>query len=123
MAFNVRIFGYRGVVQIEQRHPKQYTADTVFLLDDPYEWSQVLSVPEGTGAAVSSAVQAAPDLATVLYIQCPAGKSVRYEVNPQGPNASTSRVAGNASPMLSGWAQVPYSKGMTLSFADAAFTP
>lgn len=123
MAFNLRIFGYRGVTQIEQRMPKQFTSETVFLMDEPYEWKQNLPIAEGTGAATPSAVQATPDLATLLYVQCPAGKSVRYEVNPQGPNATTARVAGNDSPMLSGWAQLPYSKGTTYSFCDAAFFP
>lgn len=123
MAFNVRIFGYRGVVQIEQRHPKQYTGDTVFLMDDPYEWSQVIAVAEGAGVPSASIVNPVPDLATVVYIQCPPGKRVRYEVNPQGPGAATSRVAGNASPEGAGWFQLPYSKGCTFSFANAADLP
>lgn len=122
MAFNVRIFGYRGVVQVEQRMVKQNTSDTVFLMDDPYEWSQVLNVPGGAGV-VASQVNALPDLATIVYVQCPPGQRVRYEVNPQGPNAATSRVAGNASPEGNGWFQLPYSKGMTFSFVDATAFP
>ena len=123
MSFNLRIFGHKGVRQIEQLNPKQFTSETVFLLEEPCEWRQNLSIVEGTGAATPSAVQAVPDLATLVYVQCPAGKSVRYEVNPQGPNGAGARVAGNDSPMLSGWAQLPYSKGTTYSFCDAAFYP
>jgi hypothetical protein len=51
--FNVRIFGYKGMIQVQQLMLKQYSADAVFLLDEPYQWSQLLAVPGG-GAAVSS---------------------------------------------------------------------
>lgn len=121
MAFNVRIFGYKGIIQVQQTLLKQWGSDSVFLLSDPYEWSQVLSVVDnGSGAAVASAVAADPDRAQLLYVQLPSQKSIRYEVNPNGPLASNARVAGNSSPMLTGWQTLPWGKGYTISICDAA---
>lgn len=120
MAYNVRIFGYSGIVQVQQRLVKQYNADSVFLLDDPYLWSQKLVIAEGGGIATPSVVVVA-DKATVLYIQCPDGKQVRYEFNPNGPTASNARIAGDLSPRISGFAQLPWAAGASISLADAAF--
>jgi len=55
MAFNVRVFGDAGIRQIEQLMPKQYTADTVFVNEEPCLWDQILSA---SGVAVSSSVVA-----------------------------------------------------------------
>lgn len=124
MAFNVRIYGYRGIIQVRQTMLKQFGSDSVFLLTDPYEFVQRLSVDDsGGGAAVSSAVQAAPDLSEILYVQVPSQKNIRYEVNPNGPSASNARVAGINSPMLTGWQLLPWGAGYSLSIADAAAFP
>jgi len=123
MAFNVRIFGYAGIEQIEQNHPKQYTADTVFVPTEPCLWSQVVSVAEGTGAVSTSAVVAAPDRTRVICVEVPNGKQIRYEVQPQGPTAPGARVAGNASRGMSGFSTLLWNPGYTLSIADLAFYP
>lgn len=121
MAFNARIYGYRGIVQVQQRMVKQFNSDSVFLLDDPYEWAQKLTT---NGAMpVASVVQAAPDQATILYIQVADGQQIRYEVNPNGPLASNARVAGDLSPRISGFSQIPWGPGYTLSIVDAASFP
>lgn len=121
MAFNVRIFGYRGIIQVQQTMLKQFGSDSVFLLTDPYEWMQRLSVvDDGSGAAVASTVQPEPDAAQVLYVQVPSQKNIRYEVNPNGPLATNARVAGNNSPMLTGWQLLPWGKGYSISMCDAA---
>lgn len=119
MAFNVRIFTYRGIVQIQQRLVKQYNADSVFVLDEPYIASQVLPVPGG-GGAVASAVFAAPDNSQILRIEVPDGQQIRYEINPNGPTASNARVAGNSSPRLSGFDQFLWAPGYSISVCDAA---
>jgi hypothetical protein len=119
--FNVRIFGYRGIVQVQQRLVKQYNSDSVFLLDDPYVWSQILPVPGG-GAAVSSAVVAvpSPDPSQILRVEVPDGQQIRYEINPNGPTAVTARIAGTNSPRLSGFDQFVWANGYTISVCDAA---
>lgn len=121
MAFNVRIYGYRGIIQVQQTMLKQYGSDSMFLLTDPYEWMKLLSVvDDGSGAAAASTAQAAPDLAQLLYVQVPSQKSIRYEVNPLGPQASNARIAGNNSPLLTGWQLLPWGPGYTLSICDGA---
>lgn len=117
--FNARIFGYRGIVQIHQRLVKQFSSDSVFVLDEPYAWSQLLIVPQG-GGAVSSAVVAAPDRSTILRIEIPDGQQVRYEINPNGPNQTTTRIAGVNSPRLSGFDQFEWAAGYSISLCDAA---
>lgn len=118
--FNARIFTYQGIIQVHQRLVKQYSSDSVFLLDEPYLASQLLVVPAG-GGAVSSAVFATPDKSTVLRIEIPDGQQVRYEINPNGPTASNARVAGNTSPRLSGFDQFAWGSGYSLSLCDASF--
>ena len=117
--FNVRLFGYSGIIQIQQDMVKQFNADSVFLLNEPYLWSQLLLVPGG-GAAISSAVVAAPDNSTILRIEVPDAQQVRYEINPNGPSAVTTRIAGNTSPRLSGFDQFSWGRGYTISVCDAA---
>lgn len=120
--FNLRLFTYRGMVQIQQRLVKQYNSDSVFVLDEPYIASQVLAVPAG-GAPVESAVFAVPDESQVLRIEVPDGQQIRYEINPNGPLASNHRVAGNASPRLSGFDNFMWGKGYSISIVDAAAFP
>lgn len=117
--FNVRIFTYRGIVQVQQRLVKQFNADSVFLLDDPYIASQVLAVPGG-GGAVSSTVFTVPDASQVLRVEIADGQQVRYEINPNGPTATTARIAGTNSPRLSGFDQFVWAPGYTISLCDAA---
>lgn len=119
MAFNVRIFSYRGMVQIQQRLVKQYNSDSVFVLDEPYIASQLLVVPTG-GAPVESAVFTVPDDSQLLRIEVPDGQQIRYEINPQGPVGATHRVAGNTSPRLSGFDNFMWGKGYSISICDAA---
>lgn len=117
--FNVRLFTYQGIVQIHQRLVKQYSADSVFLLDEPYLASQLIAIT-AINTAYSSAVIAAPDKSTVLRIEVPDGQQIRYEINPNGPLASNARIAGNSSPRLSGFDQFAWGAGYSISIADAS---
>ena len=119
MSFNVRLFGYRGILQIQQNMVKQHNADSVFVLDEPRVWSQLISV---SAVAAVSAVQS-PDLATVVMIEIPDGQLIRYEVQPNGPNASTARVAGTNSPRKGGVDFIQWGAGFTISMIDAAGLP
>jgi len=124
MAFNVRVFGYSGVQQVEQDHPKQFTADTVFTPTEPCLWSQVISVAEGTGAeSHTSVIATVPDPTKFICVEVPPGKAIRYEVQPQGPTGGGVRTAGNASRSLSGFATLPWGRGYALSMVDAVFYP
>ncbi len=119
MAFNVRMFGYKGIKQIEKIMEKQFNADSVFLLDEPYEWAVLVSV---SAAAISTPTQS-PDRATIVRIEVPDGQQIRYEFNPNGPLAVNARVANVNSPRLSGFDQFPWNAGASFSFIDAAGLP
>lgn len=115
MAFNVRLFTYRGMRQIPQLLVKQFNADSVFVLDEPYIASQVISV-----SAVAATSSPATDDSTILRIEVPDGQQVRYEINPNGPTASNARTAGNGSPRLSGFDNFAWGSGYSISLIDAA---
>lgn len=119
MAFTVKIFGYRGLRQIPQILPTQYTADTVFTDAEPYDWRQQL-VTNGA-VAVSSAPVAAPDQTSYIRVEVPDGQSIRYEINP--PNRTGGVVPADAnSPILSGLNRFEFHSGWSLSLIDAANT-
>lgn len=119
MAFAVRVFGYRGFKQLPQVLPQQYTADTVFVDNEPYEWRDVqntnLLVP------VTTPPQAAPDQTRYIRVEVPDGQTIRYEINP--PNRSGGIVAaGPNSPQLSGINRFEFAQGWTFSYIDATGT-
>ena len=118
MAFNVRAFGYRGMRQLPNMDNKQFTGDTVYALEEPYEWSQVLNV-NGDVMTPFVGPGSAADKSNILRIEVPAGSAVRYEINPPGRNIA----AGNASPLLTQSDVFPWSVGYTLSLVDAAGYP
>jgi hypothetical protein len=112
MAFNVRIFGHRGTRQLPVTNPMQMQADTVQVLEQPYEFSQVISV---SAVAASSAADPSTKV-QLLRIEVPDGQTVRYEINP--PNRTTA--ASTNSPSLSGKDQFFFGTGWTVSLIDAA---
>lgn len=118
MAFNVRIFMHTGLAQMALPKPKQFSSDSVFQLTQPYEFGQVISV--SSVAASSSPVADAPGRpVTILRIEVADLSTIRYEINPPG----SSRVAGNASPRLTGNDQFEFRSGWTVSMIDAAGLP
>ena len=116
MAFNVRVFGYRGMRQLPHLAQHQFTGDTVYALEEPYEWAQLLTV---TGDAMTPFVIPPADLSHILRIEVPPGAAVRYEINPP----SRVVVAGNGSPRLTGVDVFPWSSGYSISLVDAAGHP
>lgn len=116
MAFNVRVYGHRGIIQMSLVLPKQFSSDSIFQLVEPYEWGQVISV---SAVAASSSAQAAPDATQLLRIEVPDGQTVRYEINPPGRAV----VASTNSPRISGFNQFYFKQGWTISIIDAAGLP
>lgn len=117
MAYNLRIFGFRGIQQLPLVLPRQYSADSVFQLVYPYEFSQLLVINGAT--PVSSSPTAAPDATQLLRIEVPDGQSIRYEVNSPGRTTA----AGTQSPIMSGINQLYFRQGWVLSAVDAASFP
>lgn len=119
MAFNVRIFGYRGVRQMNDINPKQLNTAQVNVLVQPYEWSQVITT---NGATAVASIAVPNDLATVLRIEVPDGQTIRYEINI--PNRAGGAVsAGNASPAHSGRDQFDWTPNSTISIVEQASFP
>lgn len=118
MAFNVRIFAHEGIEQIKVVLPKQFSADSVFVLRQPYVWSQTL-------IADVVAVASAPNIergVTILRIEIPDGQAIRYEINP--PNREGGMVIANTnSPILQGKDNFYFAPGWSLSIIDAAALP
>ena len=119
MAFSVRVFTYKGISQVQLNQAKQYNSDSVFVLDEPYLWSQVISV----SAAAASSAPVSNDGSTVMRLEVPDGQQVRYEINPNGPSASNARIAGNSSPRTSGADVFAWGPGFSISLIDAAGLP
>lgn len=113
---NCRIFAYSGIVTAIQPQIVQQSADSVFMLRDPYISGQKLVLNGST--PVSSAPL--PVGTRVLRVEVDDGSTIRYEMQ-SGANAGTSaRVAGTNSPALSGREILFASDGAVFSFVDAA---
>jgi hypothetical protein len=114
---SVRVYGYPGIVQIEQRLVKQFNSSSVFMRCEPYLWAQKLTLNGAT--PVEMTVQP-NDTATMVIVEVDDNQAVRYELNPGGPLASSHRNASTNSPRLSGIDAFQWFKGATLSFVDAS---
>lgn len=124
MAFNLRVFGYDGIYQMQQAHVRQYNSDSVFVVDDPPIWSQVAVSNDITPVSiVANLAPGVVDRARILGVEVPNGQTIRYELQPGGPLASNARVAGNLSRSLSGFDFIPWTPGGAFSFVDAANLP
>lgn len=120
MAFTVRIFGYKGVNQIHQGFVRQYNSDSIFVMDEPCEWSQSLTT-NGTTPVTSTSQN--PDAAHIVWVEVPDGQTIRYEIQPHGPTGTGARIAGVGSRKMSGENAVFwYGPGTTISVIDAAGT-
>ena len=115
MAFNCRVFGYAGLAQMPKVNPTEYSADSVFQLEQPYLWRETL-------VADVAAVSSSPDSVSrtmILRVEIPDGEAIRYEINP--PNRSGGVVvASTNSPKLSGINNFYFRSGWTISIINAS---
>ena len=124
MAFNVRIFGYSGLDQMHVSRLRQYNSISVFLAEEPPNWSQVAVSNGATPVAmVANLAPGVVDTARVLGIEIADGNQIRYELQPLGPLASNARVPGNLSRRMSGFDFIAWMPGGTFAFVDAASFP
>ena len=114
---NVRLIGYAGLVQIQANLLKQYTAEGVFVRQEPPLWRQKIAL---NGATPVESVVQADDKAKIVIIEVDDGVTVRYEVNPGGPLSSNHVAASTNSPRMNGDNPIQWFAGATVSFVDAA---
>lgn len=123
MAFSVRVFGYRHMKQLHHGNNTQYTGDTVYAIEEPYEWSVKLTC---NGAAPATFTAPANDASQMIRIEVPGGQAIRYEISPPGRVTGSPAVpipAGDVSPRMAGDDVIPWAQGFTISVVDAASFP
>jgi hypothetical protein len=119
MSFNCRIFGHRGIRQMHQTNPNQFSSNGPWMLTQPYEWSQTIQT---NGATAVSTAAIPNDAATLIRIEVPDNQTIRYEINmPARPGGAVAAGANSAS--LSGKDQFDWSAGATVSIVEAASFP
>lgn len=92
----------------------QFTGDTVYALEEPYEWSQVISINADVMTPPFASV--ANDKSKILVIEVPDNAAIRYEINPPGRSV----VAGDQSRKMFGVDLFPWSVGFSITIVDAA---
>lgn len=118
--FNIRIFGYSGVVQIPVINPRQDSKDSFFALYQPYEFASLGTSSGGTPVTIGpSGLPAHKDLSKILRVEVPDGRSIRFEVNPPGRAVAASA----ASPLLTGVLHINWGPGYSMSIIDASTAP
>jgi hypothetical protein len=115
MAFNVRIFAYPGVVAALQPQVVQQSADSVFMLRDPYISGQKLA----SNGATPVASTPLPSGTRMLRVEVDDGNTIRYEMK---MGAAVNRSASTNSPRLSGRDVLFASEGAVFEFVDASAT-
>lgn len=118
---NVRIFGYKAMVQIKQSLVKQFTGAGVFVRQEPYLWAQTLAL-NGLTPVETTVNAAAVDDCDFIVVEVDDDTAVRYELNPGGPTGTGHRNASAGSPKGVGEFPMQWFKGATISFIDAAGT-
>lgn len=116
MAFNVRAFGYRGIIQGIIQIPVQDSKDSLFMLYQPYEFAALGASNGLTPVNLTSGLPLSSDHSALLRVEIPDGNAIRYEVNP--PNRSVAASAN--SPYLAGIMQLAWGPGWSFSFIDAS---
>jgi hypothetical protein len=117
MTFNVRVYGYTGITQLVQATPRNYAANGPWVLQQPYNWSQLI-LTNGNNAVSTTVVLSDPS--QLIAIEVPDGNIIRYEFNPPG-RAGGAVNAGNASPRTSGFMVFPWGSGWTVSIVEQSF--
>lgn len=117
--FNVRLFVYRGIRDINTVLPKQFSSDSVKVNDDPTLSSQVVAVA-ATGQAYESVPDAADVGSTCAIIEVPDNQAVRYELNQLGPAGAGHRNASTTSRRITGDHVINWGPGFSISVIDAS---
>lgn len=120
--FNVRVFAYRGIREIAQVLPKQFSADSVKVNAEPALSRQIINVA-ASGQAYESVPDANDAPATCAVIEVPDGYAVRYVVNPLGPSGSGHVNAASVDRKMTGTQIVEWGAGYSISVIDASTLP
>jgi hypothetical protein len=122
MSFNVRIFGYRAIVQAPVQIPRQDIKDSLLLLYQPYEFAALGTSSGSTPVTLQSPLLFQADYTRMLQVEIPANNAIRYEANP--PQRSGGLLAAGAnSPIMTVSSLLTWGPGWQLSFVDAASFP
>ena len=116
MSFNVRLTGYRGLLQAKQTNPRQDVKTSVYLLCQPYEFTRVVTsngiAPVSIGPSGFAAWQDYSDFARV---EIPPSRQIYYEI--QTPNRSVIP-SFSSSPTLMGVSLLKWGAGWFLTFIE-----
>jgi hypothetical protein len=119
MSATVRMFSHSGVsMAFVQNYNTQQSYNGLTQLKQPYLARQSLTVDTGT-AQSSDASTLAPAHSKLLFVQVQPGKTVHYEINPDG-RAGGARTADTSSPTLTGDEQFDWGSGWTISLLEAS---
>src|SRR5262245_37272812 len=114
MAFTVRVFTYRGMVQGPILIPFQDSKDSVFLMQEPYEAAMSVNTNGSTPLTLGPSPQN-PDIGKIAIVEIPDGQFIRYEVNGLGQR----NVPASAnSPLRYGIRPMNWAAGMVLSIIE-----
>lgn len=122
MAVTVRLFGYNSIAPSMQQRFAPEGAPASLMIEEPPVWS---AIAKSDGDNPVSVAFAGPgtDTARILGIEIEDGHSIRYELQPLGPQAKEARTAGNQSRRMSGFNYLVWTAGAAFSFVDAASFP
>jgi hypothetical protein len=116
MAATVRVFAHSGLIASPVRNANlAQSVEGLLTLTQPYLAGESLSA--STGAAVASASATAPSGTTLLRMEIQAGKTIAYEVTPQGQDL---RSATSASPYAEGRVTLSFGPGWRVSVLEIA---
>lgn len=112
----VRCYSYANLISAKVNPGGgQYSADSVFMLNDPYLAGEVISPSTSVAASTSAAI--APAETRMLKVQINAGRRCYYEVTPP---SQTLRVATDQSPILNGDDLIYFAAGYRLSVLEVS---
>jgi hypothetical protein len=118
--FNIRIYGYIGILHAPVNDPRQDIEESLNVLYQPYEFGMTAlsngAIPVTLGP---SGFPLYADYSQILHIEVPNGRAIRYEINPVGRSVA----ASSNSPILTGSQCIEWGPGWSLSFIDAATAP
>lgn len=112
----VRVFGYGGIVQLQQQLMKQHGQANVFMRQEPYQWREALTLAGATPQ--NTPVQTEDSLTTLIVVEVDDDTQVRYEITLSG----TLVEADADSPKLVGTNVFQWVRGARFSVIDAAGT-